>query len=432
MKNTFYISCPIDTYSGYGARSRDFVKALIESGKYDVKILSQRWGATNWGFIEDHSDEWGFLNSHILPTQQLKEQPDIWMQISVPNEFQRVGKYNIGLTAGMETTLVAPQWVEGVNRMDLILVSSNHSKNSFLNTSYEAQLPNGQTKTIKVEKPIEVIFEGINLDLYKPLQSTELTNQDLKSTLNSIPEKFAYLFVGHWMQGNLGEDRKNVGLMIKAFYEIFKGKKNVPALILKASTGNNSYMGEEELMKRINTIRKTIPSNFLPNVYLLHGDFTDNEMNELYNHPKVKAMVSFTKGEGFGRPLLEFTTTNKPIIATNWSGHVDFLNSKYSYLMGGSLTNVHPSAAVKDMILEQSQWFSVNPSEAAKALTSVFENYKDYKNLAKRQNYQTREKFSYEAMKELIIETLDKYVPDMPKQVELKMPNLNLPKLKPV
>ena len=132
MKNTFIVSCPIDTYSGYGARARDYVKAIIESDKYEVKILSQRWGNTQRNFIKDNEKKWGFLAKHIIP--QLTEKPDYWCQITVPNEFQAVGKYNIGLTAGIETTICDGSWIEGCNRMDLILTSSNHSKQTFINS----------------------------------------------------------------------------------------------------------------------------------------------------------------------------------------------------------------------------------------------------------------------------------------------------------
>ena len=109
-KNTFYISCPIDTYSGYGARSRDLVKAIIELDKYDVKILPQMWGNTPWGFIKNNP-EWEFLTKHFYRQPQLTEQPDIWMQITIPNEFQPIGKFNIGATAGIETTHVRGKWV---------------------------------------------------------------------------------------------------------------------------------------------------------------------------------------------------------------------------------------------------------------------------------------------------------------------------------
>ena len=435
MKNTFVVSCPIDTYSGYGSRSRDYVKSLIELDKYDVKVLPQRWGSTPKGFIDDHP-EWEFLNKHLIGPQ-LTEKPDIWCQVTVPNEFQPIGKYNIGLTAGIETTACAPQWIEGCNRMDLILCSSNHSKNVFEQTAYQAKnKETGQTHDLKLQKPIKVLIEGVDVDLYKPIQKTsDFKTLNLYEDLKSIKEDFAYLFVGHWMQGSMGEDRKNVGLLVKAFYELFKNKSKVPALILKTSSSGSSYLDRREIQKRLKFIRDTIPSNKLPNIYLLHGEFSDVEMNEIYNHPKVKSMVSLTKGEGFGRPLLEFSLTNKPIITTGWSGHTDFLNSEFTSLMNGKLTNIHTSAQVKDMLIEGSQWFSVDHGQIGHYLNDVFDNYKEYKVKGKRQGYHSRTNFSFGKMKDQLDEILIEFIPDLPKQVELKLPKLNkieLPKLKKV
>jgi len=421
-KNTFYISAPFDTYSGYGARSRDLIKAIIELDKYDVKLMSQRWGNTPWGFIKNNP-EWSFLNNHLHNHPQLTEQPDIWMQITVPNEFQPVGKFNIGCTAGMETTLVDGSWVEGINRMNINLVSSEHSKQSFLNSTYEKKHTNGQSLgQIKVEKPIEVLFEGANIDIYKVLDI--LPKNELHNSITSLPESFTYLFVGHWMQGDLGQDRKNVGLLIKAFYETFKNKAKKPSLILKTSGSGASYMDRNELLKKINQIKKTVVSTNLPNIYLLHGEFTDIEMNQLYNHPKVKAMVSLTKGEGFGRPLLEFSLTKKPIITSGWSGHIDFLNSEFTSLLPGRLENVHDSAAVPNMILKESQWFSVDHGAIGHYLKDVFENYKKYTDGAKRQAFKNKKEFSWEAMKNKVNELFTQHIPDLPKKVELKLPNL--------
>jgi len=135
MKNTFVISSPFDTYSGYGARSRDVIKAIIEMDKYDVKLLSQRWGNTPFGFCKDNP-EWEFLLDLVIP-QPMTSQPDIWAQITVPNEFHPVGKYNIGITAGLETDLVPGEFIEGANRMDLNLVSSEHSKRAFEASQFE-------------------------------------------------------------------------------------------------------------------------------------------------------------------------------------------------------------------------------------------------------------------------------------------------------
>jgi len=425
MKNTFYISCPIDTYSGYGARSRDFVKALIEEDKYDVRIIPQRWGSTPFGFIEDHNDKWGFLNDYLF-TSKLQEQPDIWCQITVPNEFQPVGKYNIGLTAGIETTACAHSWIEGCNRMNLILTSSEHSKKVFETTNYQAE-KDGQKIEAKLTTPVEVLIEGADLDVYKPL-NTPMTNNELYKSLNSIKEPFAYLFVGHWMQGDLGQDRKNVGLLIKAFYELFKNKSKKPALILKTSQGGASYMDRREIQRKIESIKSSVPSSNLPSVYLLHGDFNNEEMNEIYNHPKVKAMVSLTKGEGFGRPLLEFSLTNKPVISTGWSGHVDFLKPEFSALMGGKLENVHPSAA-NDFLLKEAQWFDVDHSHVGHFLTDVFENYKDWKVKGKRQGYFSRTNFSFDVMKQQLNDILSSNLPELPKKIELKIPDLKEIKL---
>lgn len=434
-KPVFVISCPIDCYSGYSSRSRDIVKAIIELDKYDVKILSQKWGNCPWGFIEDNP-EWGFLTKHILPSPQLNKQPEIWAQITVPNEFQPIGKYNIGITAGIETTICAPEWIEGLNRMDLTLVSSEHAKTVFKNSKFEKR--NKQTNAtegvIELIKPVEVIFEGADLNVYKPLELKEFKNVKLFHDINSFPEDFCYLYLGHWMQGEVGEDRKNVGLLIKSFYETFKNTKKRPALILKTSMVGSSYVDREEILKRIKQIRKTVNSKNLPNIYLLHGEFSDSEINEIYNHPKVKAMINLTKGEGFGRPLLEFTLSKKPLITTNWSGHVDFLNPEFTPMIGGTLTNVHPSSA-NQFLLRESQWFSPDITRVNFYLKDVFENYKNYESGGKRQGFKSKNEFSWDKMKDKAQELFTKYIPEFPSEQQIILPKLkqsntiHLPKL---
>ena len=254
------------------------------------------------------------------------------------------------------------------------------------------------------------------------------TNDDLYQYIDSIDESFAYLFVGHWLQGEMGHDRKNVGLMIKAFYEVFKNKSNAPALILKTSGGKGSNLDRREIMRKINMIRESIPSDKLPSVYLIHGDFSDKEINELYNHPKIKAMISCTKGEGFGRPLLEFGLSGKPIITTGWSGHIDFLDKDLTALMGGELKEIHPSAQQKDLLIKDSKWFDVDHQHLGHFLTDVKKNYSDWRKRSNTQAKKLRTKFSYNKMKELIGEILDENV-SVPKQVSLKLPTIKSPKL---
>ena len=420
MKQYCVISAPPDTYSGYGARARDFIKALYELKKdeWEFHILSQRWGSTSWGFLEDNKEEWGWMLPLILKGQMTK-QPDIWFQVTVPNEFQPIGKVNIGVTAGIETTLCDSTWIDGCNKMTAIFASSNHAKQVLQSTSYAKK--ENPTQTVSITRPVEVLFEGVDLNKYFYIADENLPETDLVLDLDEIKEEFCFLYVGHWLQGDLGEDRKNTGLLVKLFLETFKDKKKQPALIMKTSHGGASIMDRDEVLKKIDAIRETINGKNLPNIYLIHGDMDDEDINNLYNHPKVKAFVSLTKGEGYGRPLAEFCLSKKPVITSGWSGHMDFLNQDYTVLIPGSLTPCHPSALSKGLIIEGASWFSPDPTSVSKALIDVYENYNKYAELAKRQGHKIKTEFNYDNMVLILNNYLDKYVP---KQVKLVLPKL--------
>ena len=429
QKQYVVISCPIDTYSGYGSRARDFVKATVEAKKddWDVWVMPQRWGETPWGYIQDHKEEWGWLEPKMLPFQQpLNQKPDVWMQITIPNEFQPIGNNNIGVTAGIETTLCHPSWIDGINRMDLTLVSSEHAKKVFEATQAEEKNPNGQiVRKIQLQKPVEVLFEGVDLNTYFEINNDDLPETDLITSLDNIDENFAFLFVGHWLQGEFGQDRKNVGQTIKVFLETFKNKHNAPALILKTAIHNGSIMDHTEVLNKINNIKSTVKAKKLPNIYLIHGELEEEDMNHLYNHPKVKAMVNFTKGEGFGRPLLEFSVFKKPIIASGWSGHVDFLNREFVSLIEGRLQPIHSSAVVENILVKESSWFEADFVSASQKMVDVWTNYKKYETNAKRQTHYAKSNFSFEKMVETLKEYYNKNVRKTQKLVLPTLPKLN-------
>jgi len=417
------VSCPIDTFSGYGARSRDIVKALFKIDKYDVKILPQRWGSTPYGALNAEILEEKQILDNYYPAPQLQSPPDVWIQITVPNEFQPMGKFNIGITAGIETTLCNPTWLEGINRMNLTLVSSNHAKKVFEESKFEKR--NKQTNAlegkVELEKPIQVLFEGADLNKYFPIIDDNLPDDELVLALDEIKEDFNFLFVGHWLPGGFGEDRKNVGLTIRIFLETFKNKKDAPGLILKVNHGSCSVMDREEVLKKIDAIREQVKSTTLPNIYLLHGELEDEQMNYLYNHPKVKAMISFTKGEGFGRPLLEFTLTKKPLLASGWSGHVDFLDTEFANLIPGEVKQVEKSAT-NDFILEQSGWFNIDQGHTSKMLEDMFKNYKNYLDKAKQLAFRNKQNFSLEKMTDKLKTIFETFIP---KKVELILPKID-------
>jgi glycosyltransferase involved in cell wall biosynthesis len=418
MKPTCIVSCPIDTFSGYGHRSRDFVRALIKAKPdWNIQIMPQKWGNTPWGFLNEN-DELRSLFIH-----QLTQQPEIWIQISVPNEFQPVGKFNIGVTAGIESTIPPPDFIEGCNRMNLNLVSSNFTKDVFRQVAFNQNNQQGQfVKTLQLEKPIEVLFEGLDLNDYYKDSSCE---SDL---LKDIPENFCFLYTGHWLPGRYGEDRKNVSTLVKTFLQTFRDISVKPALLLKTNKVDYSLLDKEEILNDIRNIQNQVKGD-LPNIYILHGEFTNEELNQINNHSKVKAFVSFTKGEGFGRPLLEQAITGKPVITTNWSGHIDFIRPEYNILINGELGNIHPSAA-NQFLLREAKWFNIHTEAASKAMKDVFKNYKKYIDKSRKQTKFLTENFSFDKMVEVLKNYMDQI--NVAVNVPIQLPKLQLPKLKKI
>jgi glycosyltransferase involved in cell wall biosynthesis len=356
---------PVKTRSGYGAHSRDLLEALYKMDLFNIKIDSCGWGSTPFTALEEGNEFHKWINDNIITS--ITEQPEIYIQVTVPNEFQRVGKFNIGVTAGIETTVAPKNWVDGCNKMDHIITTSTFSRDVLLQTVYN-ETENTTGKLIKqhrIEKPISVLFEGVDTSIY---------NNEYKGIDVDITEDFAYLFVGHWLKGDLGQDRKDVGMLIRCFVEAFKDEEVKPALVLKTSSASFSVKQREEFRKKIEDIVKQSDTTTPPSIYLLFGELTNGEMNELYNHPKIKSMVSLTKGEGFGRPLLEFTMTGKPVIASNWSGHKDFLPMDKAIMVGGKLTEVHDSV-IDDFIIKGSKWFTANYNEFVEVLKLVQKDY---------------------------------------------------------
>lgn len=419
------VTAPVGTRSGYGSHSRDIVRSLVKLDKYDVKIWPVRWGGTSQNALDQNNPNDIPIIERLMATPELPQQPEIHIHIVVPNEFQPIGKFNIGITAGLETTVVPGEWIEGMNRMNLNIVPSNFVKDVFNNTVFDKVDNTAKQKIgeIRCQTPIEVLFEGTDTNVYK---TTKEFSKDLVDEFDNIKETFCFLFVGHWLQGGLGHDRKDVGMLIKTFLETFKNQKKKPGLILKTSGATPSILDREDILAKISQIKDTVEGD-LPNIYLLHGDFTDEEMNQLYNHPKIKSHISFTHGEGFGRPLLEASMSEKPIMAPDWSGHVDFLTKDNSILFPGSLNGVKSESLMKGLHIKEAQWFTVNYVYASKLLKEVFNNYNKYKLKGKKLAIVNKTKFSLDNMTNVFGEILDKYVPEFPKEV-----SLNLPKLKKV
>jgi len=414
-KPILVFQAPIATRSGYGDHSRDILKSLFELDNYDVKVVPTRWGNTPQDQIDPTTEFGQRILSSIIT--QLDKKPEVFIQVSVANEFKSVGQYNIGITAGVESTVAPQEFIQGSNQMDLIITPSEFTKDVLVKTAFTQVDKNTQQKVgeLKLQKPVEVLFEGVNLDVFTGKSST--------SILEGVDTDFNFLFVGHWLQGDLGQDRKDVGMVIKTFCTVFKDlpKTQQPGLIIKTSHAGFSVMEREGISKKIKGLTQEFGDK-CPPIHLVWGDLSESELNSLYSDDKVKAMISFTKGEGYGRPLAEFATTGKPIIVSDWSGFKDFLPKENTVYLEGELTPIHQTAQ-NNFLLKEAKWFSVDYSKAAAKIFDVYKNYKKYFKQSEGLRTNITKNFSLDSMTKRLGELLDKYV-KVQQHVELKLPEI--------
>ena len=420
-KPTLVFQSPCFTRSGYGDHSRDLLKSLRKMDKYDIKIIPLRWGNTPQNNVDGESDFGRWMLERVIT--EVSDKPDIFIQVSVANEFSAKGGYNIGITAGVETTICPKDFIDGCNNMDLIIVPSNFTRQNVGGTVYQQK--DNETGEIvgeiKVTKPIEVLFEGVDTEIFSKGSG--------KDVLENVKEDFNFLIVGHWLKGDLGQDRKDIGMAIKTFATVFQylPKDKRPGLIVKTSHAGFSVIDREGTRKKLEGVLKPLGDK-CPSVYLVHGDMEETDMSNLYHHPKVKAMISFAKGEGYGRPMAEFTLTGKPIIASGWSGQLDFLPPEHSVLLEGSLTAVHESAA-DQFCMKEAQWFSVNYSNAANKLYDVYNNYNTYSKQSEGLKSNTLNNFTLDKMNDRFTQMLEHYVKVQPKLVPFNIPKVNSSKM---
>ena len=306
MTEKIIVIGPALSQTGYGEQCRFALRALLSRPDlFDVYLKPTNWGNSSWLLPGDKDRAWidPLIRKSALHTQS-GGVFDISLQVTIPNEWEKVAPVNIGYTAGIETTKVSPQWIEKSFLMDRIIVVSNHAKNVFLETFCDAIHNETQQKvSISCQTPIEAIQYPVRL--YDPAEIDIDLDYD-----------FNYLIVAQW------GPRKNVENSIKWWLEEFQNEE--VGLVVKTNLVKTSLIDRRHTLSRLEGILSAYPERKCK-VYLLHGNMTPEEMTGLYQHPKIKCLATLTHGEGFGLPLFEAAYNGLPIIAPNWSGHVDFL-----------------------------------------------------------------------------------------------------------
>ena len=430
MKKQVLMCAPFNTRSGYGDHARSIFYSIMDREDLEIKCVDVRWGSTPRNHLDANNPKHKKLLDTFIDGKNIK-QPDVYIDIRIPNEFQTPARFNIGITAGVEADICSAEFVMGCNKMDLSIVTSEFTKQTFMRSIYDKV--NDKTKqpegVVQISKPMEVLSEGIDTDIYKPILDLGRSDDPFKKQIyDLIKENFVYLFVGQWGKGGYGEDRKNISVMIKTFLQAFSNFPNPPALLLKTNGADFSILDRKETIDKIRKIKDQFKGlDSLPNIYLLHGDLTIEQMALLYNLPKIKAMISCTHGEGFGRPLAEATCCDLPVIASNWSGQLDFLNPKQSVMIEGELKPIPDSLIWEPIIVKPGKWFNVNETDVVVKLRSFYKNHKSIKTNAKKLGLWNRSKFSLDAMANKFNGILNKVfesLENQPQPMSLKLPKL--------
>ena len=429
MKRSVVMIAPFNTRSGYGDHARSIYYSIMDRDDLDIKCIDVKWGATPRNHLRPEVKRHQKLLSTFVTQDQIKGQPDVVIDIRIPNEFIQGGKINIGITAGVETDIVSTVFLEGMNKMNFNIVPSKFTADTFNRCIFDKMQDqqNGEKQKIgeiKNEKPIKVLFEGVDTDVYSPKEKHQLEKKLYGELDELIKEDFAYLHVGQWGQQGFGEDRKNIGVMIKSFLKAFSNIQNPPALVLKTNGANFSVLDKDNIKKKIQSVKDMFTGVKLPNIYLIHGDFTIEEMSTLYNHPKIGAFITCTHGEGFGRPMLEASCCDLPVIASKWSGHLDFLTDSESMLIDGFIKPVPKSALWPPIIIEPSKWFDVNEADVVRKVRTFHKKRKLIQKKASRLGKRNRREFSLTAMATQFNKIIDDALTSVPQPVSLKLPKL--------
>lgn len=376
---TVLLRAPLLSQSGYGVHARQVARWLFDraDAKNDVEVHTEllNWGGTPW-YVDAYAQD-GLIGRCLQASSHRKDVYDVTLQLQLPNEWcPEIGKFNVGMTAGVEADRCNPQWIDAANKMNLVIVPSEFTKELFVSSG-------------RLTTPILVVPEAF---------PDEILNADNIAPLPFESETpFNFLVFGQATGGDVNADRKNIAFTLKWLFEAFADKKDV-GIILKTNLGRYSEADRltcENMMKRL-MMEIGVGEN--PKLYLLHGEMNDTEITSIYKHPSVKALVTLTHGEGFGLPILEAAACGVPVIATGWSAHTEFLGHGKYIKIDHTLGPVHQSRLDGQIWVPGAQWAMPSEEDFKKRALRFYEQSATPRQWAKELKVKLQEKYSFAAI----------------------------------
>jgi glycosyltransferase involved in cell wall biosynthesis len=379
---------PMLTHSGYGVHNRQIAKWLFrvasETHELDITTEPLPWGKCH--LIVDPEAEDGLIGQIIQASNNKKNFYDVTIQLQLPNEWNPfLGNYNIGVTAGVETDKCNPAWIDCINRMDMVIVPSEFTKQTFLNSG-------------DVKVPIIVIPES-----FPELFTASPVPVDL-----GLSTKFNFLVVGQLTGNNVDNDRKNLPYTLKWFADTFAGCPDI-GIVLKTNSGAQTQLDKRNVQSVFSKLVGEISKPNGPKFYLLHGHMSDEEMHGLYTHPDIKALVTFTHGEGYGLPILEAAACGLPIIATNWSGHLEFLKHGKFITVDQTLGEIPETRVDGQIFLKGFKWAMPVEIDAKRRLKKFYESSQMPQQWAKELAKKVHENYSFVRVAEQYTKALSEH-----------------------
>jgi len=372
---------PALTQSGYGVHCRQVAAWLLSKPNLDVKFQILPWGDTPW--ILDKNIQNGLIDKIAKNTVALsdsKDNPyDISFQLQLPNEWDpTIAKFNVGMTAGVETDVCNPEWIKHCNKMNLIIVPSKHAANCLKS--------NG-----KIDTPVVVVPESFCDEILEEIPVAVANN------LPNFSTNFNFLLFGQITGDNPFNDRKNIFFTIKWLCETFKDDKDV-GIVIKTNTGRNTPIDRRRTKQLLKSLAKECRKGDFPKIHLLHGEMSDIDVAALYKHKQIKALISLTRGEGYGLPILEAAASGLPVIATGWSGHMDFLNHGKYISIAYNLKQIHSSRVDNKIFVPYAKWAEVVEEDVKKKLLKFRNSHSTPKEWALELATIIKQKYSSEAV----------------------------------